>query len=274
MQLFRFKPGDLIVASQINYNFNALRDVLGATSTASELNLPGRMTFGGAHQGSVSALTDKKQSSTRRLHIGWNAEEFVDGDGVGLQRRVQGAQATGSTVVRLSGRGFTVLHTDKTSGNLENQLQSIFALRANKTAYLNPNWSFAITETPSTIADYRLTFKPLTTFHVETRTNTPANFLFRLDCATLENKFKTSHFHGVEMYVLARTTTGNASEVRVYGDGMDPWSGLVVNVPANSTRTERGCVVFKRGTGGNQKLVITSTAALSQVTVRIIGLWK
>lgn len=271
MNLFTFTPGDLIVSSQINANFREFQNILGEKSSAEELALPGRVTLGPTRRASLSALSDKVGGNPDYLHIGWNAEEYIGGSGIELQRRV--AQA-GSSAVRVGSNGFSVFVAPQ--GTSVTNMPAVFAVRANNTAFLHPNWSMTVSrDTPDEISDYRLMFNPLSTpIEILKRSATAASSTFTVNIADISNRLGTTNFHGVEVVVNAVTNRGVFSEVYVHGLDMNEFTGLVLNLGSEQRVSERGCVVFKRGSSGNQKLRIRSTGALSSLTINVVGLWK
>lgn len=276
MLLYTFKPGDLIVASQINHNFQEIAKVIGRDSSAASLALPGRVSIGPNRMGTISSYTDVAEHNVRYLHIGWNAEETLQDDRVAVQRKAVGA-GIGSAALRVSGLGFSVLGTKRDTGDLNAQLDTLFSVRTNNVAYLNPKLSFVTDESPDSIADYRLTFKPLSqAVEIVSKANTRDNLVLQFDCASLISKvpqFNGGNFHGVEVSVSAQTGNEQA-EVAVFGNGLSKYTGLVTTLKRNEPDTARGCCVFKRGSDGDQILVMTATHNLVSLVVRIVGLWR
>lgn len=276
MLLYTFKPGDLIVASQINHNFQEMAKVLGLNSSAASLELPGKVSVGPNRMGTISSYTDRVGASPRYLHIGWNAEETAQNSRVFVQRKSVG-KGIGSTAVRVSGLGFSVLGTRQDTGDLNAQLDTLFSVRNNNVAYLNPKVSFVTNETPGSIEDYRLTFKPLAQgIEIVNKANTTDNLVLKFDCTTLLGKgynLGGGNFHGVEVSLSAKTGD-EQSEVAVYGEGLSKYTGIIATLKKNEPDAMRGCCVFKRGGNGNQTLVITATHNLSSLVVRIVGLWR
>lgn len=276
MLLYTFQPGDLIVAAQINTNFQEMGKVLGLDSSAANLKLPGRISVGPNRLGTISSFTDRLGTSPRYLHIGWNAEEYGVNSTVRVQRKSVG-KGMGSTAVRVSGLGFSVLGTPQDTGDLNAQLDTLFSVRTNNVAYLNPKVSFVTNTEPQSIEDYRLTFKPLAaSIQIVDVANTADNLSLTFDCATLLGKgynLNGGNFHAVEVSVSA-VTGSEASEVAVHGTGLGKYTGVVLTLKRNEPDVARGCCVFQRGAGGNQILRITATNSLSSLVVRVVGLWR
>lgn len=270
MNLFTFNEGDLIVSAQINANFQEFVKVLGPNSSAGELALPGRMTFGPTRRGSFSALSDRVTSGSKYMHIGWNAEEFINNNQVGIQRRVEQSP---SSALRIGDNGFEFLYA-RGDQRVESMSQ-VFALTNSGRAVLHPNWSFTTRRSPNEISHYRLTYNPLST-SVDIRNNSSvvANTTVSVDLSdSAINLNSTKNFHAVELVVTAQATSAG-SQVSVYGQDMDPYTGLILNLGQNQRGLERGCVVFKRGSSSNSVVLIKNTGALSSLNVKVIGLWK
>lgn len=268
MNLFTFNRGDLIVSSQINANFQEFVRILGQNSSSGELALPGRMTFGPTRRASLSALTDKVTSESKYFHIGWNAEEYIDGTTVGIQRRVEQSP---SAALRLGENGLEFLYS-RGDQNV-NSTNRVFAINGSSRAFLHKDWSFTTDLTPNSIGDYRLTFCPLNTVVLLTSvTRTiPANTATKIDLTQFN--FGTTNFHGVEVVVTA--TAGTAStQISVYGEDLNPFTGVILNLGSSQQGTERGSAVLRRGVKSNQRLNIVNTGALTALTVNVVGLWK
>jgi len=269
MNLFTFNRGDLIVSSQINANFQEFARILGQNSSAAELALPGRLTFGPTRRASISALSDKVVGGSKYLHVGWNAEEYIDGTVVGVQRRVEQSP---SSVLRIGDTGLEFLYS-RSDQNVRT-ISKVFSVEGSGNAFLHGDWSFTTQTNPASIADYRLTFNPLDQAVVlNTVTRVAANTTTLVDLSRFSTNFKTTNFHGVEVVVTA--TAGTAStQVSVYGQELSPYSGVLLTLGSSQQGSERGCAVLKRGVTKNQTLVIKNTAALTALTVNVIGIWK
>lgn len=269
MNLFTFNRGDLIVSSQINANFQEFARILGQNSSSSELALPGRLTFGPTRRASISALSDKVVGGSKYLHIGWNAEEFIDGTAVGVQRRVEQSP---SSVLRIGDAGLEFLYS-KADQNVRTT-SKVFSVEGTGNAFLHSDWSFTSQSNPRSIADYRLTFSPLLSpVEISNFTSVPANRESLVDLSRFYTNFNTSNFHGVEVVVTATAGT-SSTQVSVYGQELSPYSGIVLTLGSSQQGSERGCAVLKRGMTKNQTLVIKNTAALTALTVNVVGVWK
>lgn len=269
MNLYTFKPGDLIVSSQINANFQEFVRVLGASSTAAELALPGRLVLGSSNRASFSVLTDKVNVSEKYLHVGWNAEEYIENAAVRTQRRLEN---NASAAMRIGTNGVDIFYADASTSIAS--MPKVFGVNASE-AYLHEKWSFT-SRTPQSISDYRLMFTPLsasvTVQDVKTVADkAPAR---TIDLSSFTQKFGTSNYHGVEVSITATAAAGAGTEVRVHGQGLDPYTGLVLNLGSSQKDSTRGCVIFKRGASANQSLVISNTGGLSSLLITVVGLWK
>lgn len=269
MNLFVFNPGDLIVSSQINENFQEFVRVLGKNSTASELALPGRITVGPSRKASISAITDKVDGEHKYLHLGWNAEEYIEGTSVKLQRN---SEQGSSSVVRVGSDGFEFLYSSATQG--VSATSKVFGIDGNNKVFIHENWSVVSRSgSAQSISEYRLMLTPLTTpvSVYASKQAVSANSSLVFDLATFISQ---ANFHGVEVQVTAQAASSASSDVSVYGQGLSPYTGLVLNLGSNQKDSARGCVVLKRGTEPNQKLVVSNTGSLSSLTITVIGLWK
>lgn len=270
MNLFTFNPGDLIVSSQINANFQEFVRVLGQNSTSESLSLPGRLTLGQQRRASISALSDKKSENPRYLHIGWNAEEYFDGDEIKLQRKTESISSS-SLRIGTNGLEFFFAYPSRSISTIPR----IFAISGSR-AYLNSNWSFSSRfGSPQSIEDYRLMLSPLSA-PIEiykstsiTGSSTPRS----VNLDDFASKLTTTNYHGVELSVTAKAGSAPA-EIQVYGKNMNPYTGLILNLGSNQQDSARGCMVFQRGETSNQTIMIKSISSLSSLTINIVGLWK
>jgi hypothetical protein len=268
MNLFTFNPGDLIVSAQINANFQEFVRVLGQNSTATELALPGRLTLGSSGRATLSALSDKVEGGSKYFHIGWNAEEFLQGSKVQLQRRVANSP---SAALRLGDQGVEVFYN--TASQSATSLTRVWGINSDR-AYLNPNWSFSSRATGTrAISDYRLMLTPLTSAVTIHNVATVAANAAPRSIDLSKTNFGTTNYHGVEVHVTATAGTAG-SEVSVYGQGLDPYTGVILTLGSNQRMSARGCVVLKRGSSPSQTISITNTGGLSALTITVVGLWK
>jgi hypothetical protein len=271
MNLFTFNPGDLIVSSQINANFQEFVRILGPTSTAAELALPGRLVLGSSNRASFSVLTDKITTDKKYLHVGWNAEESINGSSISLQRRLE---QSASTVLRVGTQGFEVLYA-KASEDI-GSISPVFAVNESS-AFLDSEWSFTNSSVnPQSISEYRLMLSPLgSPVKVHEAGIVAATAPSRnIDLSKFAQSFGSSSFHGVEITVTATAATGAGTEVSVYGQGLNRYTGLVLNLGSSQKDSIRGCVVFRRGANANQTLTISNSGGLSSLLINVVGLWK
>lgn len=265
MNLFTFKPGDLILSSQINYNFDQIRSVLGQDSTKEELSLPGRLVIGPSQKGSISSLSDATANSVKYLHIGWNAEESIVGNNVTLQKV---DAVSGSSAIQLGQNQISLLLSQTASSSPIR----VFGLNDGNRIFIHQDYSFV--EKPEgtlEISDYRLMFNPVgTALATYSNSGTTDALNATKDISSVVGSRK---YHGVEVSITATAKTSPV-EIAVFGQNLDKYTGVVFNLESSQKATERGCVVFARGSAMSSTIAISASAPVASLSVSIVGFWK
>lgn len=281
VKLYTFKPGALILSSEINANFSNILSVIGTNSTETEFAPPGGIAFGSRKAGTISALTDRVSSTDGYLHVGWNAQQSYSAGGEVVLNRV-GGLTSGATELRIGNSGFSIRGTRNsvsdlnTEGNFPVQL----AIKTDEAFYVNPSLSFTSADKPKEqleITDYRLTYIPLENPVSVTTTGGSANISDRsFDISALS--LGISGYHGIELLITGRRNLDPrfariSGEVQAYGLSMDPLTGTHLVLHGDLVGSVRGPVFFKRGATPNNTLVIKTTS-VPTLTATVVGVWK
>lgn len=271
VKLFEFKPGTLILSSEVNSNFNQFVDIIGVRSNDDQLVLPGRISFGERQAATISALTDRAEANNAYLHLGWNAKEVFNKDAsVGVARSVNNE---GAAFLRVGTRGFSVFGTTDTSGNLIPNRMRLFEINTNKYIYVHPKWSFSNSAgKPAALDDYRLTLSPLTTPVEVLSIGKNAEY-----DAVKEINLSIPNYHGVELFITARRRNANDLPplIVIKGNGMDDRSGFKTRMYDTGTSIWQGRAFFSRTNGNTEtKLKISVNNTINALSVAVTGVWK
>ena len=164
MPLIQLTPGELAQANDVNANFNYILSLIGEDSTPDRMRSDVEIEAGSRGNTLLTGRQDISGAPTERkfYQIGWNADwNYVDGKWR-FSRFVEGEP---STVMRLGWYGFEVMVTSTTGGNLNGQLEPIFAVRAttgDDYVYIKNSFGIqGIDRDAQSIQDYRLTYVAL-----------------------------------------------------------------------------------------------------------------
>lgn len=272
MKLFEFKPGSLILSSEMNANFAQFVEVLGARSDDENLVLPGRVAFGERQAATISALTDRAEATDGYLHFGWNAKEIFKSDGTVAVARVVNQDK--AVFMRLGSNGMAVYGTTATSGDLDPSKMLLFAVNQNRSVFVHPDWSFATSggDGITDLSDYRLTYSPLSrpVEIVNIGQNTNYNVLKELN-------FGVTNYHGVSFVVEANRTdaTGIPPVLVVRGQAMSDLTGFYTIVNDTGKQVWQGRAFFKRSEGDTgHTLRIRADHTIAAMKVTLTGVWK
>lgn len=152
-----FESGSVASSAEVNENFDYVTDMLGADSTPDRLSPGGSVSVGDSDNTLLSAATHDY------FVVSWNAEEYLSGSTRKFRRFEENNPAT---YLQVGKTGFEINTTSATAGDLNGQLQTALAVRANKNApdyvYLDPAWHMQRRDrVPQSQEDYRLTYVPL-----------------------------------------------------------------------------------------------------------------
>lgn len=271
VKLFQFKPGTLILSSEVNSNFEQFVDIIGSRSNDDQLVLPGRLSFGERQAGTISALTDRAEADHAYMHIGWNAKESFNSDAtVKVTRTVNNER---SAFLRLGDQGLSVFGTATTTGDLKPAEMKLFQISTNKYVYVHPNWSFTNSNgKPDALDDYRLTLSPLPT---------PVDILTigtNTDYAVVKKlNLNIANYHGVELYISATRNNAKATPpvITIKGEGMADKSGFKARMYDTGTSIWHGRAFFSRKNGNTKtNLSIEVDNTINGLTVAVTGVWK
>jgi hypothetical protein len=148
----------------VNKNFEYFEDILGENSTVDRISPTAEFALGYRNNTLLTGESDKDNAPTERkfFQIGWNADwEQVSGRWV-FSRFNEGEP---SSVLRIGFYGTEVLTTSATGGNLNGQLETVFAIRATEDddyVFIKNGFSIQrVDRAANNLSDYRLTYVPL-----------------------------------------------------------------------------------------------------------------
>ena len=161
-----FSPGEIAASSEVNSNFEWLMNLVGINSTETRMMPVSDIVIGPRSNAQISARSDTTANGSRSfLHIGWNAEWYLDGTTWKFRRFTDGEKAY---ALRLGKDGIGMYASARTTGSLDSQI----TLMANIGATMSNNdrdWFYVrdsftnVNQSPTQHGHIRSTYVPLTT---------------------------------------------------------------------------------------------------------------
>ncbi len=182
-----FSPGEIAASAEVNSNFELLMSILGNNSTIARMYPVSDIVIGPRSNAQISAKSDTSNGVRSFLHIGWNAEWYLDGTTWKFRRFVSGETAH---ALRVGKAGIGFYSSARTSGDLNSQITLMGNIGVTMSNDDRDWWyvrdSFTnVNQSPTEHGQIRSTYVPLTTpatvyenssIGVTTLTRTAANY--------------------------------------------------------------------------------------------------
>ena len=130
----RFSPGEVASSSEMNENFDYFASMIGDQTSQDGFRPNGPILVGPNAQ-----LAGRNADF---LHIGWNADQYLQGATAKVRRIADGKAAT---FLRVGSDGFSVWTTSSTQGDLQAQAHEVFGVHAttgDDYIFIHPTWRF------------------------------------------------------------------------------------------------------------------------------------
>ena len=161
-----FYPIQKARSHEINRNFQYIMQTLGTIVGDERLRTPREFIMGKRENALLSSNHDTGNGGYKYFQISWNADWYrnpADTSNWMFSRIVSGENAT---ALRIGENGFSVLGTSSTTGELNSQMKTMFAVRATTgedRVVIGENWHIQRYDgLARDIQDYRLTYTILT----------------------------------------------------------------------------------------------------------------
>lgn len=267
-----FIAGDVAASQEVNDNFNYLMNIIGQLSTEGRIQPLGELLVGARSNTLLTGAQDTGNLSREYYQIGWNADFNLVDTTWKFSRFISNRAAT---AIRIGSKGFEILGTSETSGDLDSQMSTMFAVRANKTSvnldyyYMGQNWPIqSYDDVARDKEDFRTLYTPL---------ETPYSIYHNASLSATTRVFRASDF-GIPTNAQAIALSvefkagGSRANIRFMRerDGRRESEGFVVHAPANEYGSGWG--VVNLGTGGYaRKFAVKISASISEVDIAVQG---
>ena len=256
---YTFEPGEIAASSRVNANFAAIADVIGQSSTATELRPGGRILLGPRGNYSIDARTDTTAGATSYLQVGYNTDAYLDSGTWKVRRFVANEPAT---AIRVGKDGFAIYTTSRTSGDLTAQFTKVFGVTATTGA----------DRVATSLDDYRLTYVPL---------SAPATLFNEVAAQPNVYTWSASSFAHIATSALVVRLSGyvtagssdTAVKVMQARSSRHIKFGFGTWLKANETRGIYGDVPLGYGGDYDGKFVVEIGATVSKIGLWIVGFY-
>ena len=266
---YAFIAGDVARSSEVNANFNYLLNVLGDLVGPDRISTLKEFLMGNNSQVLFSA------TSQHYFQLGWNAD--YNHLGGGIFKYVRFVANKNATALRIGKDGAEFIQTSATSGDLDKQMNTTWALRATSGddyMFFDPTWSMQTKDGTATLLEhYRLTYVPLQTPKaVYTNTAFADKESYTADVSTYSVVPRNAKM--VKISVRIQSGSGGRSEIRWYPAGVTRSINNAIIVAAAANEVGAQSFDLALGTGANKsKWTHEAVGAIASTYVSILGYW-
>lgn len=265
---YTFLSGDTARSAEVNANFNYLLNVLGDLVGPDRISTLKEFLMGNNSQVLFSA------TSQHYFQLGWNADYNHLGGGVFKYTRFVANK--NATALRIGKDGAEFIMTSATSGDLDKQMNTPWALRAttgDDYMFFAPTWSMQTKDgTATLLSDYRLTFVPFQTSKV-VYTDKQLNDATAVTFSGYEDQGIPKNAKAVKLTVHILAGAGDA-QARFFPAGVTRNLTNGITIAAASGKVGAGSFDLNLGTGSNKnKYVLQVVGPIAKANVAVLGYW-
>lgn len=270
-----FEPNTVAHSSQVNANFDyILGSVIGGIIT-DEAEFLRDIVFGKRLNHVLGGAHDTNSAAPSRAFtmLSWNARFKDQGGGDWKWLRINSGE--NSTVAKVGADGFQVATTSRTTGSLDTQLNTVFAVTATEGVdffYFPKNWGFHTRNgNISSVEDYRMTScwleTPVDLMTTNTVTKQKGTWVVDFRELGAGSSAKT-----VYLSVVGKASSSSSASCRIYMERgtRNKAYGVGLFCAINQENQAQGHVLLGRGAREGQA-VIENTASFASLNIYLLG---